>query len=190
MPRFGFADGGFTQSEMANAIPMAAGSAAVVGPGTLRVIGDNPTDDEAYIPINSSTTSTALLGYTANQMGFALAPMATGGFIKGFADGGTMTEQEYGASQQGKQWVNPQDPSTPIKPPAGGGGTPGGGHHGGGGGGLFGWIQNLIDSITGMGHGGGHTVHINMPIGTDKFGIRMAAKTMQDAIRDLERERR
>lgn len=58
---------------------MEGGSAQVVPPNTWRVIGDNMTSDEAYIPINQSGRSQAILGETANRMGYALMKMAAGG---------------------------------------------------------------------------------------------------------------
>lgn len=71
-----FAAGGFAK----RLTPMRAGLAAIVGPNTWRVVGDRIRDDEAYIPINRSNRSMALLQETANRMGFAL--------IKQFAAGG------------------------------------------------------------------------------------------------------
>lgn len=59
---------------------MGGGSAQVVAPNTWRVIGDNMASDEAYIPINQSARSQAILGETANRMGYALMPMASGGY--------------------------------------------------------------------------------------------------------------
>lgn len=68
-----FANGGFQ--------PMPANTAAIVPPGLPRIIGDRAYDDEAYIPINNSARSKALLGITANAMGFGLIPMASGGLL-------------------------------------------------------------------------------------------------------------
>jgi hypothetical protein len=59
---------------------MSAGAARIVPPNTWRVIGDRMVGDEAFIPINGSSGSVAILGATANRMGYALAPMAGGGF--------------------------------------------------------------------------------------------------------------
>jgi hypothetical protein len=59
---------------------MSASMARIVPPNTWRVIGDRPTGDEAFIPINHSPRSVALLGVTANRMGFGLAPMRRGGY--------------------------------------------------------------------------------------------------------------
>jgi hypothetical protein len=64
-----FADGGFQ--------PMQGGIAQIVEPNTWRVIGDRVTDDEAYIPINSSARSLAILAQTAGRMGYGLADRST-----------------------------------------------------------------------------------------------------------------
>jgi len=56
--------------------PMSGRTARIVPPRTLRVIGDRMTDDEAFIPINDSPWSTAILGETARRKGFALVPLA------------------------------------------------------------------------------------------------------------------
>lgn len=56
---------------------MSANRAEVVAPNTWRIIGDRARDDEAYIPINRSHRSRALLAETARRMGFSM-----------FADGG------------------------------------------------------------------------------------------------------
>lgn len=69
-----FANGG------KNLRKMAANRAQIVGPNTWRVIGDRARDDEAYIPINRSGRSRALLAETARRMGFSM-----------FADGGMAT---------------------------------------------------------------------------------------------------
>lgn len=55
--------------------------AQVVPPNTLRVIGDRVTNDEAFIPINRSARSMAILATTANRMGMGLTPQATGSFM-------------------------------------------------------------------------------------------------------------
>lgn len=70
-----FANGGFKG--------MSANRAAIVPPNAPRVIGDRSHDDEAFIPINSSARSRALLGITAGAMGFGLLPMAAGGLVGG-----------------------------------------------------------------------------------------------------------
>jgi hypothetical protein len=60
-----YADGGLE--------PMQGGIADVVAPNTWRVIGDRVTDDEAYIPINSSPRSHKILAATASRMGYSLS---------------------------------------------------------------------------------------------------------------------
>jgi hypothetical protein len=59
---------------------MSASSAKVIPPNTWRVIGDRMTDDEAFIPINNSSSSAAILAETANRMGQKVMPMAGGGY--------------------------------------------------------------------------------------------------------------
>jgi hypothetical protein len=59
--------------------PMSGNVAPIVPPNSWRVIGDRPSGDEAFVPINRSAASMALLGETARRMGFGLAPMASGG---------------------------------------------------------------------------------------------------------------
>jgi cell wall-associated NlpC family hydrolase len=73
-----FAAGGFNA--------MSASTATVVPPNTMRVIGDRPHGDEAFIPINQSPRSIQILMETAKRMGFALSPLALGGLL-GFANG-------------------------------------------------------------------------------------------------------
>lgn len=68
--------------------PMKGGVAQVVAPNTWRVIGDRVRDDEAYIPINQSQRSNALLAETADRMGWALMRRYAGG---GMADGAAAT---------------------------------------------------------------------------------------------------
>ncbi|MFI0465338.1 hypothetical protein ACH347_14775 [Saccharopolyspora sp. 5N102] len=62
--------------------------AQVVPPQTWRVIGDRMHGDEAFIPVNDSARSQAILAETARRMGFALLPeqqrslgMASGGLV-------------------------------------------------------------------------------------------------------------
>ncbi len=65
--------------------PMPGGLARVVPPQTWRVVGDRVRDDEAYIPMNRSKRSKAILGVAAGEMGYDLVPkgsaqrMAAGG---------------------------------------------------------------------------------------------------------------
>lgn len=75
-----FAQGGFHRQLK----PMKAGLATIVPPNTWRVVGDRLRDDEAYIPINQSGRSIALLSETAQRMGYALARRyAQGGIAAG-----------------------------------------------------------------------------------------------------------
>jgi TP901 family phage tail tape measure protein len=81
-----FAGGGFHKLT-----PMKAGLATVVQPNTWRVIGDRIRDPEAYIPINRSARSVALLDETAQRMGFALARrFANGGIAASSASASTV----------------------------------------------------------------------------------------------------
>lgn len=74
-----FAGGGFEK--------MAAGTAQIVPPKTLRVIGDRMRDDEAYIPINKAARSKAILSQTASRMGYGLVPNADGNTVAARAPG-------------------------------------------------------------------------------------------------------
>lgn len=70
----GFANGGFAQ-------PFKAGVAQMFPPRLLRFTGDRMVDDEAYIPVNQSRRSQALLQETASRMGYDLIRrFAVGGF--------------------------------------------------------------------------------------------------------------
>jgi TP901 family phage tail tape measure protein len=89
-----FADGGFERK----LTPMRTGIAEVVRPNTWRVLGDRLRDDEAYIPINRSSRSQAILRQTADQMGFAL--------LRRFASGGVAVAS--GSTQQSL-------PGTPLQ---------------------------------------------------------------------------
>jgi hypothetical protein len=80
-----------------NLRPNMSGSAArIVPPNTWRVIGDRLTDDEAFIPINNSGWSKAILGETANRMGYALVPMSRGGSLSGSSLGDVLAELGIG----------------------------------------------------------------------------------------------
>lgn len=80
-----FRSGGFHKALK----PMRAGLAAIVPPNTWRVIGDRLRDDEAYIPINRSSRSVALLDETAERMGYAL--------MRRYANGGIANAAAYQA---------------------------------------------------------------------------------------------
>ncbi|GAA2774114.1 phage tail tape measure protein [Saccharopolyspora taberi] len=79
-----YARGGIATAYAAGGIhrltPMRAGLADIVPPNTWRIVGDRIRDDEAYIPINRSARSTALLEETARRMGYQL--------LRRYADGG------------------------------------------------------------------------------------------------------
>lgn len=76
-----FAAGGLSRG----LTPMQGGVATIVPPNTWRVVGDRMVDDEAFIPINRSQRSLALLEETAARMGFTLA--------RRFAVGGVASTQ-------------------------------------------------------------------------------------------------
>lgn len=78
----GFAKGGYGTYKGHSLTPMATGIASIVPPNTWRVVGDRMRDDEAYIPINTSDRSRALLEETARRMGYSLAR------ARQYADGG------------------------------------------------------------------------------------------------------
>lgn len=52
--------------------------ASIVGPNTWRVIGDRVRDDEAFIPLNQSSRSIAILTEAARRMGFDLFRQGVG----------------------------------------------------------------------------------------------------------------
>ncbi|WP_409186496.1 phage tail tape measure protein [Amycolatopsis sp. VS8301801F10] len=90
-----YAAGGFERLR-----PMRAGLADIVPPNTWRVIGDRVRDDEAYIPINRSGRSLALLEETARRMGFALMRRyAAGGIAAQTASGGASAGRLSGPLQ-------------------------------------------------------------------------------------------
>ncbi|MBM7860419.1 phage tail tape measure protein [Lentzea nigeriaca] len=71
----------FAQGGLAAAKLFQAGVPQIFPPRMLRITGDRLIDDEAYIPINRSSRSVALLDETAQRMGFALIRRyAQGGF--------------------------------------------------------------------------------------------------------------
>ena len=73
------ATGGIVPMAQGGYTPMSASEPAIVPPNTMRLIGDRPIGDEAFIPINTSGASTALLSETASRMGYSIAPMHRGG---------------------------------------------------------------------------------------------------------------
>jgi hypothetical protein len=60
--------------------PLAGNRAQIVPPNSWRIIGDRAQDDEAYIPINKSARSMAILATTMERMGVQAERMANGGF--------------------------------------------------------------------------------------------------------------
>lgn len=58
--------------------PMSGKYATVVPPNTWRVVGDNLTHPEAFIPLNGSDRSKGILAKTAAAMNFGLIPLADG----------------------------------------------------------------------------------------------------------------
>lgn len=57
---------------------MSASTAAIVKPNTWRVIGDRASGDEAFIPLNQSGRSIAILTEAARRMGFTLFNQGAG----------------------------------------------------------------------------------------------------------------
>jgi Transglycosylase SLT domain len=70
--------------------PMSGASATIVPPNSMRLIGDRMRGDEAYIPLDKSARSLAILAQAAERMGFTLTPMALGGLLR-MANGGMAT---------------------------------------------------------------------------------------------------
>lgn len=75
-----FANGGFAAGGLSPMSPIAQ----VVPPNTWRVVGDNMSVDEAYIPLDGSGRSMSILQEAARRMGTSIVPPGT----KGMADGG------------------------------------------------------------------------------------------------------
>jgi phage-related protein len=88
---------------------MAADVATVVRPGTLRLIGDNPVADEAFIPLNGSPRSHSILGEAAHRMGYGLMPMAEGGVLP--QPSGWPTSFQPGISRTSGQFAAWQPPT-------------------------------------------------------------------------------
>jgi hypothetical protein len=69
------ADGGIiANADGNNLTPMAGGIAQTVAPNTWRIIGDNLTVPESYIPHDGSDRSRSILAQTATDMGYGLVP--------------------------------------------------------------------------------------------------------------------
>ena len=71
--QLGFAKGGlavpaYAAGGLRELTPMRGGVAQIVPPDSWRIIGDRMRDDEAYIPINNSARSLALLQETARRL--------------------------------------------------------------------------------------------------------------------------
>ncbi|WNV89024.1 phage tail tape measure protein [Umezawaea sp. Da 62-37] len=85
-----FASGGFHKLT-----PMKGGVAQIVPPNTWRIVGDRLRDDEAYIPINQSQRSQALLQETAARMGYHIRQYALGGIAAGRASAPVAGGDQY-----------------------------------------------------------------------------------------------
>jgi len=81
--------------------PMAANKATVVQPNAWRVIGDRAHGAEAFIPMNGSARSLAILAQAAQGMGRQVVPMASGG----------VATQQTGSFQQALSSVFGKDAS-------------------------------------------------------------------------------
>jgi chromosome segregation ATPase len=102
------ADGGIREYWATGGMrPMSGRLADIVGSfsktGVQRVIGDNPRTDEAFIPLEKTKRSLAILAEAAARLGYALKPMAAGGVIP-MAGGGI---SGGGAAQAGNVDANP-----------------------------------------------------------------------------------
>jgi hypothetical protein len=94
-----FADGGFFDGHTLT--PMGAGTASMVPANTWRVIGDNMSSPEAYIPVDNSARSRQLLAETNRAMG---NPLGVGQPLKSpherayswYASGGLVDESGPG----------------------------------------------------------------------------------------------
>lgn len=84
---FGMAAGGYLAARAQGAYtatgyaagdmrPMSAARAEIVPARSLRVIGDRQMGDEAFIPVNNTPRSQAILQTTATRMGYNLTPQA------------------------------------------------------------------------------------------------------------------
>lgn len=83
--------------------------AQIARPGAMRLWAEPETGGEAYIPLSPQKRgrSTQILGNVANRFGYGLTPMADGGVITKFADGGfwnTLTNI-WGGVKQAAGWV-------------------------------------------------------------------------------------
>lgn len=85
---FAKADGGILTAYANGGMrPMSGAQATVVPPNSFRLIGDRMVGDEAFIPLDKSSRSQAILAEAAARMGFLLMPMLRGGLLA-MQDGG------------------------------------------------------------------------------------------------------
>jgi hypothetical protein len=66
---FAYRSGGFHSLR-----PMPASRAEIVPPRAMRVIGDRPTGDEAFIPLVNTARSHAIFRVAASRLGYDVAP--------------------------------------------------------------------------------------------------------------------
>jgi hypothetical protein len=106
------ADGGIIANDGGNLLtrltPMAGGIAQTVAPNTWRVIGDNMTVPESYIPQDGSDRSKSILGQTADAMGFGLVPKGLAAALTGReagTDGGMSAPSQLPAGATGSSAV-------------------------------------------------------------------------------------
>lgn len=79
--------------------PMSNRWAKIVPPNTWRVIGDRPSGAEAFIPLDKSPRSLAILATAARAMGRAIIPLATGGTVVSTQQAGAFQTALAGATQ-------------------------------------------------------------------------------------------
>lgn len=89
-----FAKGGFAGTGLSPMSPIAQ----MVPPNTWRVVGDRMQDDEAYIPLDGSARSMAILAEAAKRMGAQLLP--TGTTAQPMAEGGVIATPDAGTAAQ------------------------------------------------------------------------------------------
>lgn len=81
---------------------MSARKADIVGSyrrtGVQRIIGDNPVADEAYIPLEKTARSIAILTEAAGRLGFAVTPLGAAGFAAGGVVGGAGSDTAFGGA--------------------------------------------------------------------------------------------
>jgi hypothetical protein len=82
--------------------PMSGKRADIVSPNTPRLIGDRMRGNEAFIPINRSPSSVAILADAATQMGFGLVPLAAGALLAMAAGGVNVAADTSAATTAGQ----------------------------------------------------------------------------------------